>query len=91
MYIRRRAWKYNIPLDGCQGHAPAGWLLSSPPALNLGTASSGASCFKWHLVSIVGMDGSGFVAVPFALQIGRHAAVAVDGRSHLSWTSPFWA
>ena len=24
------------------------------------------------------MDGSGAVAVPFALQIGRHAAVAVD-------------
>ena len=55
MYIRRRPWECNIPLGGCQGHAPAGWLLPSPPALNLGTASCGAPCFEWRPVPIVGM------------------------------------
>ena len=55
MYIRRRPWECNIPLGGCQGHAPAGWLLSSPLALNLGTASCGVPCFEWRPVPIVGM------------------------------------
>ena len=55
MYIRRRPWECNIPLGGCQGHAPAGWLLPSPPALNLGTASCGAPCFEWRPVPVVGV------------------------------------
>ena len=55
MYIRRRPWECNIPLGGCQGHAPVGWLLPSPPALNLGTASCGAPCFEWRPVPVVGV------------------------------------
>lgn len=40
LHVRRRPWKCNIPLENCQGQAPAEWLFSFPLAPNLGTSCS---------------------------------------------------